>query len=95
MDASCGYVVLFALVAWGALYIVYKVKVAKADAALRHADLELQRTQPEVWRQKELLKLEKERLAAQKELAEGQAKQENLRRNVGLIAGIGHGLGWW
>ena len=53
------------------------------------------RENPELWRQQELLKLEKERLEAQKQLSEEQARQESARRNVGLLVGIGRGLGWW
>jgi Sec-independent protein translocase protein TatA len=62
----------------------------KAEAQER-----FQRENPELWRQQELLKLEKERLEAQKQLSEEQARQESARRNVGLIVGIGRGLGWW
>ena len=59
------------------------------------AQEKFKRENPELWRQQELLKMEKERLEAQKQLAEEQAKQESARRNVGLIVGIGRGLGWW
>jgi|GEM_PF-7085188 len=59
------------------------------------AQEKFKRENPELWRQQELLKLEKERLEAQKQLSEEQAKQESARRNVGLIVGIGRGLGWW
>jgi len=52
------------------------------------AQEKFKRENPELWRQQELLKLEKERL-------EEQARQESARRNVGLIVGIGRGLGWW
>ena len=58
------------------------------------AQEKFKRENPELWRQQELLKMEKERLEAQKQLAEEQAKQESARRNVGLIVGIGRGLGW-
>ena len=53
------------------------------------------RENPELWRQQELLRMEKERLETQQKLAEEEARQENARRNVGLIVGIGRGLGWW
>ena len=44
----------------------------------------LKAEQPEIWRQQELLKLEKERLEVERE----QAKQESRRRNVGLAVGL-------
>ena len=61
MDGCGGYLVLFALVA-GVIYVACKIRAANVAAELRREDAELQRTHPEVWRQKELLKLEKERL---------------------------------
>jgi hypothetical protein len=59
------------------------------------ADAKFMRDHPEAWRAKELVKLERERLEAQKEHAAEAARQENTRRNAGLVAGIGRGLGWW
>ena len=59
------------------------------------AEEKFKRENPELWRQQELLKLEKERLETQTKLAQEQARQESARRNVGLIVGIGQGLGWW
>ncbi len=53
------------------------------------------RENPELWKQQELLKLEKERLATQKELAERQLRQENARRNAGTVVAVGRFLGWW
>ncbi len=50
---------------------------------------------PELWRQQELLKLEKERLETQKKLAHEQVRQENTRRNVGMGFAIGRTMGWW
>jgi hypothetical protein len=95
MDGCLGYLVLIGLVAGVVIYIACTIRAANVAAELRREDAELQRTHPEVWRQKELLKLEKERLAAEKELAEsrlaaekelaeGRAKRENLERNVGI-----------
>jgi hypothetical protein len=52
------------------------------------AQEKFKRENPELWRQQELLKLEKERLEAQQKLAQEE-------RNVGLLVGIGRGLGWW
>jgi hypothetical protein len=63
--------------------------------AKRAVELYDVKTWQKLWRQQELLKLEKERLEAQKQLAEEQAKQENTRRNVGIIVAIGRGLSWW
>jgi len=77
--------------------IKWAEETAKANAKAQEeaADLELQKSHPEVWRNQQLLKLEKERLAAQQQLAAQQleaqkkhAEQENARRNVGLAADI-------
>ena len=78
MDGCLGYLVLFALVAVVVIYIACKIRAANVAAELRREDAELQRTHPEVWRQKELLKLDKERLA---------------RRRTGRGAGGGEGAG--
>jgi hypothetical protein len=59
------------------------------------AQEKFKRENPELWRQQELLKLERERLETQQKLAEEQAAQENARRNVGLVVGIGKAFGWW
>ena len=59
------------------------------------AEEKFKRENPELWRQQELLKLEKERMAMQKELAEQQISQENSRRNAGAIVAAGRFLGWW
>ena len=59
------------------------------------AQEKFKRENPELWRQQELLKLEKERLDAQKQLSEEQARQENTRRNVGVGFAIGRAMGWW
>lgn len=71
-----------------------------AEKLRRHAEEvrkeeEFQLKHPEVWRQRELLKLEKERLAAAKELADQHAARENTRSNVGMAVGIGRAFGWW
>jgi len=68
---------------------------ARIKREAEEADAKFQREHPDAWRAKELVKLEKERLAADKELAIQRANQENVRNNAGLIAGIGRGLGWW
>ncbi|WP_157369378.1 hypothetical protein [Zavarzinella formosa] len=60
-----------------------------------HADAELMRKHPEAWRQKEMIKLEKERLEAEKSLAAERAKQENTRQNVGVGMAVGRLFGWW
>jgi predicted Holliday junction resolvase-like endonuclease len=59
------------------------------------AQEKFKRENPELWRQQELLKLEKERLETQTRLAEEQARQENARRNVGVGVVIGRAMGWW
>ena len=65
----------------------------KERAAKKEEEFQLKN--PEAWRAKELVKLEKERFAAQKKLAEEEVKRDASRRNVGLFFGIGRGLGWW
>ena len=87
--------VLFVLVVWGLIYIAMKVQEsAKAEEEARK-EIEFQEKHPELWQQRELLKLAKERLAAEKELAEDTAKRENLRNNVGLGFQIGRAMRWW
>jgi hypothetical protein len=71
-------------------WLEHRDTVKKAEAQEK-----FKRENSELWRQQELLKLEKERLEAQKQLAEEQARQENTRRNVGVGFAIGRGLGWW
>jgi hypothetical protein len=71
-------------------------KKAEALAAQKaREEAEFQQNHPELWRQRELLKLEKERMAAQNKLAEDRPKQEATTRKVGLVVGIGRALGWW
>src|SRR5260370_324988 len=101
---------LFASMDFGTLCFIWIFLIFLLPAALRgivnwldhreavkqeEAKEKFKRENPELWRQQELLKLEKERLEAQKQLSEEQARQESARRNVGLLVGIGRGLGWW
>jgi len=72
-----------------------EVKAVRLKKEAEEADAKFQRESPEAWKAKELIKLEKERLAAEKELAMKRIHQDNVRNNAGLIAGIGRGLGWW
>jgi hypothetical protein len=59
------------------------------------AQEKFKRENPELWREQEMLKLEKERLETQKKLAYEQARSENTRRNVGMGVAIGRAMGWW
>src|SRR5579871_531456 len=89
---------LWYFVAWVIPAIIESCEKAKAERIKREAeeaDARFQREHPEAWRAKEMVKLERERLAAEKELATQRANQESVRNNAGLIAGIGRGLGWW
>jgi hypothetical protein len=74
----------------------YEEKEVEAAAAKKaREEAEFQQNHPELWRQRELLKLEKERMAAQQQLAEQKAKQEAVSRGVGTAVGLGRFLGWW
>jgi hypothetical protein len=70
-------------------------KAAQAKAEAERKEAEFQQNHPELWRQRELLKLEKERMATQQQLAEKKAKQEAVSRGVGTAIGLGRFLGWW
>lgn len=72
-----------------------EVEAARIKREAEEADARFQREHPEAWKAKEMVKLEKERLAAEKALAEERAKQENVRSNAGLIVKTGRILGWW
>jgi hypothetical protein len=88
-DAQVGGTILLIILVVGVVIYVYcKIRPYIVDA-------ELQRTNPELWHQKELLKLQKERLETERQLAEERAKQENLERNVGIGMAIGRIMGWW
>jgi hypothetical protein len=92
-DLCIGWVILLTIFAvpFGlAHYIPYALK---QRAARKEAEFQI--NHPEVWRQRELLKLEKERMAAEKEAAEKRAKEQTIHRGIGLAAGIGRALGWW
>jgi len=71
-------------------WLEHRDAVKKAEAQEK-----FKRENPELWRQQELLKLERERLETQKKLAEEQARQENVRRNVGVGFAVGRALGLW
>ena len=70
-------------------------KAAEAAAKQAREEAEFQQNHPELWRQRELLKLEKERMATERQLAEKRAKQEAVSRGIGVAAGLGRFLGWW
>jgi hypothetical protein len=79
------------LVWWAIDEISKKMKKAAEERARKKAEEEdrrFQREYPEAWHAKEMVKLERDRFEAQKQLAEQYHKQESSRRNVGLIAGI-------
>jgi len=78
--------ILFLLVAAlrGIASLLEDREAAKKEKALEA----FKRENPELWRQQELLKLEKERLEAQTKLAREEAK-------VGFVFGVGRGFGLW
>jgi hypothetical protein len=103
------------MVVWGAclLYLAAKAGpplceyLAEREQARRRQeaaeeDARFMRAHPEAWQAKELVRLEQERLAAQRALAEAEAarraeldRQENNRRNAGVIVAAGRCLGLW
>lgn len=64
----------------------------RAAAEAARAEREFQEKHPELWRQRELLKLDKERLAA---LEAQREKDEAGQRGVGAIMVIGRILNIW
>jgi len=89
MDACFGFVILVLKNSTPSLIKSYLSYCEKEKEA------ELQRQNPELWAQREMLKLQKERLAAEKQLAEERARQEERRQNAGAVAGLGRFMGWW
>jgi hypothetical protein len=90
-----GWLCLLFLIAWGAVWAC--LKLAKYTEARKQAQAQekFKRENPELWKQQELLKLEKERLRIQEQLAREQAGRENRRRNVGMGFVLGRWMGWW
>jgi flagellar biosynthesis/type III secretory pathway M-ring protein FliF/YscJ len=65
-----------------------KAAEERARKKAEEEDARFQREHPEAWHAKEMVKLERERFEAQKQLADQYHRQESSRRNAGLIAGI-------